>query len=321
MDRRWRGDCLDRRFGHSDGSARDRSAAADWPTAQGQAVPAARTTPRGNARMMPERASTRSAPAAWIGAAYDAGVTPFSKVAACAVTAAVAVLASGCGQPAGSGQVNSAAGRSSSPAPGAAESPAPTPAASSMPPRWPVVVAVPAARAGEHQTSQRPPASSGIFRAEMTDLWAAIASGRPGLARPAFFPLVAYEEVKAIADPAADWQNRLVAEFTADVVAAHRSLAGHGRRASLVRVIVPESEAGWILPGQCDNNIGYWHVAGARLVYRVGGRERSFGIATLISWRGRWYVVHLGGELRTGAGGMLDAPSAGPGTPGPPGGC
>ena len=137
----------------------------------------------------------------------------------------------------------------------------------------------------------------------------------------AFFPVVAYEQVKAIADPAADWQNRLVAEYRLDIRAAHRLLDGRGRAAKLVRVIVPESESGWISPGVCDNGIGYWHVAGARLVYRVRGQTRSFGIATLISWRGRWYVVHLGGELRTGSGGMVDQPSLGTGTPGPAGGC
>jgi hypothetical protein len=160
-----------------------------------------------------------------------------------------------------------------------------------------------------------------VFEAEMTDLWAGVASGRPDLAMPAFFPVVAYEQVKAIPDPAADWRGRLVTEFKADVIAAHRLLGHQARHAALVRVIMPEQEADWIYPGVCDNGVGYWHVAGARLVYRVGGHEESVGIATLISWRGRWYVVHLGGELRTTGGGMVDQPSSGPGVPGPPGGC
>jgi hypothetical protein len=186
---------------------------------------------------------------------------------------------------------------------------------------WPAVLPVPAARAGQHQTSARQPADSTDFHAEMVDLWAAIASGRPDLGLPAFFPLVAYEQVKAIADPAADWHNRLVAEFRQDVLAAHALLDGRGRHSTLVRVVVPEAESDWIDPGVCDNGVGYWHVANSRLVYRVGGQERSIGISTLISWRGRWYVVHLGGEDRTSAGGMVDEPELGPGTPGPPGGC
>lgn len=183
------------------------------------------------------------------------------------------------------------------------------------------MLAVPGVVASQHQTHARPPAGSQIFRAEMTDLWAGVVSGRPALAMPAFFPLAAYEQVKAIADPAADWQGRLVAEFREDVLAAHDLIGRSFRNARLVRVIVPEQQAGWIDPGVCYNGVGYWHVAGARVVYRVAGQERSFGIASLISWRGRWYVVHLGGEVRTGSGGMVDQPARGPGVPGPPGGC
>jgi hypothetical protein len=175
--------------------------------------------------------------------------------------------------------------------------------------------------AGLHQTHVRPPAHSAVFQAEMTDLWAGVVSGRPHLAMSAFFPLVAYEQVKAIADPAADWRTRLVGEFRADVVAAHDLIGKGVKKATLVRVVVPEQQASWIDPGVCYNGVGYWHLPGSRVVYRVGGQVRSFGIASLISWRGRWYVVHLGGVLRTGTGGMVDQPANGPGVAGPPGGC
>ena len=79
--------------------------------------------------------------------------------------------------------------------------------------------------------------------------------------------------------------------------------------------------AAWVYPGACHNKIGYWHVPGARVVYRVHGQERSFGIASLISWRGVWYVVHLGAVQRTVVTGIVYQPAAGPGVPGPPGGC
>jgi hypothetical protein len=241
-----------------------------------------------------------------------------SAIAAAALAAMAAVAAGGCAGPGASAAPGSASAAAGSPAAAGAS---PTAASSAAASAWPVVVPVPAAKAGQHQTSARPPAHSAVFQAEMTDLWAAVASGRPGLAMPAFFPLVAYKQVKAIFNPAADWRGRLVREFKADVIAAHHLLGRSGRRATLVRVIVPERESGWIYPGVCDNAVGYWHVAGARLVYRAGGHEESFGIAALISWRGRWYVVHLGGELRTTGGGMIDQPSSGPGVPGPPGGC
>ena len=250
---------------------------------------------------------------------------PLVRVAAAAALAAMVGVATGCGGPGTAIPAGAAAtaGSQSSPAAAGTSPTAGTSAAgsSAAPSPWPVVVAVPAAVSGQHQTRTRPPASSAVFRAEMTDLWAAVASGRPDLGMPAFFPVVAYKQVKAIFDPAADWRGRLVPEFRADVIAAHHLLGHRASHATLLRVIVPEHEADWIYPGVCDNAVGYWHVAGARLVYRTGGHEESFGIATLISWRGRWYVVHLGGELRTTGGGMIDQPSAGPGVPGPPGGC
>jgi hypothetical protein len=233
-----------------------------------------------------------------------------------------AAAAGGCaGSATAGGRAPAAASTQAREAATGAASPTVSPTAARAPSSWPVVVPVPAARAGQHQTSTRPPARSATFQAEMTDLWAGVVSGRPSLAMPAFFPLVAYKQVKAIANPAADWQGRLVAEFRADVIVAHGLLGRQARHATLLRVIVPEQQADWISPGVCDNGVGYWHAAGARVVYRVGGRVMSFGIATLISWRGRWYVVHLGGELRTSAGGMIDQPSAGAGVPGPPGGC
>jgi hypothetical protein len=246
----------------------------------------------------------------------------WQRLAGCAVLAiATGLVAGGCSQSGPAGTGAAATSRPSTVMSAPALSPSVTPVAAASRASWPLVLPVPAARRGQHQTRARPPANSRVFTAEMTDRWAAIVSGRPALGLPAFFPLVAYAQVKAIADPAADWHNRLVAEYRQDVLAAHALLGAGARHARLLRVDIPESESGWIDPGVCDNGVGYWHVANSRLVYRAGGQVRSLGISTLISWRGRWYVVHLGGEVRTTGGGMVDDPLAGPGTPGPPGGC
>lgn len=168
------------------------------------------------------------------------------------------------------------------------------------------------------QTRALPGTNSAAFRDAMQDLWLAVTTGNSGLALPAFFPLAAYRQVKAIADPAADWESRLWHDFTLDVGAAHRVVAPDAR---LIRVIVPGYDAAWVNPGACYNSIGYWHVPGARMVYRQHGQERSFGIASLISWRGVWYVVHFGAVLRSTVTGIVDQPARGPGVPGPPGGC
>jgi hypothetical protein len=185
----------------------------------------------------------------------------------------------------------------------------------------PTVLPAPLPPGRLHQTRALPSAGTRVFHAEMTDVWAAVVTGRARLAAQAFFPLAAYTQVKAIADPAADWQSRLFGDFRLDVAAAHHYLGRGAAQARLLRVIVPSAEAAWINPGVCYNSVGYWHVGGARLVYREHGQVRSIGIASLISWRGRWYVVHFGAVLRAGATGLVDQPAAGPGVPGPAGGC
>jgi hypothetical protein len=168
------------------------------------------------------------------------------------------------------------------------------------------------------QTRAFPGTRTSAFDNAMADLWLAVTTGNPRFARPGFFPLAAYKQVKAIPYPVSDWQDRLWSDFVLDVRAAHR-LVGSG--AHLDRVVVPNKYAAWVYPGACHNKIGYWHVPGARVVYRVHGQERSFGIASLISWRGVWYVVHFGAVQRSAVTGIVYQPAAGPGVPGPPGGC
>ncbi|MHB8643003.1 MAG: hypothetical protein ACYDA3_08990 [Gaiellaceae bacterium] len=166
------------------------------------------------------------------------------------------------------------------------------------------------------QTRTLPSATTQAFRVRMTVLWRAVVDDAPAQARAAFFPRSAYLQVKAIPNAAGDYRTRLLANFAADIHAAHR-LVARGGNATLLEVRVPQ-EASWIGPGGCYNKVGYWHAPGSRLVYRQDGRVRSFGIYSLISWRGQWYVVHLGPYDRPG---NVVAPSNGLGAYGPPGGC
>ena len=163
------------------------------------------------------------------------------------------------------------------------------------------------------QTRVRPPAGGAALAARMADLWRAVQSGLLAAAVPAFFPRGAYIQLKAIPSAASDWQSRLLHDFGLDIRAAHALLGRHASEARLVSVEVPESYAHWVPPGVCFNSIGYYEVPNARVLYRAGGHIRSFGIASMISWRGAWYVVHLGAILRSSDTGKVDEPSTGRG--------
>jgi hypothetical protein len=141
------------------------------------------------------------------------------------------------------------------------------------------------------QTTARPSGSDPQFAQRMSALWAVIVEGDTP-ARSSFFPLGAYLQVKAISNPAADYRNRLVALYDLDVRALHLRV---GSGATLLGVDVPDASATWVPPGQEYNKGSYWRVYGTRMRYRTAtGKEGSFGIFSLISWRGQWYVVHLG---------------------------
>jgi hypothetical protein len=200
----------------------------------------------------------------------------------------------------------------------AAAAPTGDPAPKPTPARPSALPVAPSGAGARPQTTARPHTDDAAFDNAIRDLWLAVITGDPDYARPAFFPERAYEQVKAIADPAADWQGRLWYDFTLDLAAAHK-LVKPG--AKLSRVIVPAQYAQWIPPGACYNSIGYWHVPGSRIIYQQDGATRSFGIASFISWRGDWYLVHFGAVVRSADYGIVDDPEAGEGVPGPPGGC
>jgi hypothetical protein len=171
------------------------------------------------------------------------------------------------------------------------------------------------------QTQELPSAATTGFRSEIAALWQGIRSGDPQAAMPAYFPEAAYAQVKSIGDPHADYAGRLVRDFTLDIAAAHALLGTNAVNAQLLGVDVPSGYAHWVPPGTCDNGVGYYEIAHSRLVYSQGGEIRSFGIASMISWRGVWYVIHLGAITRSADEGVVEDPSAGRGTSAPSSSC
>lgn len=139
------------------------------------------------------------------------------------------------------------------------------------------------------QTTQLPSGADPAFQARIADLWQAILTGDVTRARPAFFPLSAYIQVKGISDPAYDYDTRLIPDYNQDITTLHGEV---GPSAVFQSVSVPNA-AEWILPGVEYNKGSYWRVYGTRVYYTLDGQSRYFTIASMISWRGQWYLVHL----------------------------
>jgi hypothetical protein len=144
------------------------------------------------------------------------------------------------------------------------------------------------------QTKDRPRQDSQRWLAAGPLLFQAILRDDPALARELFFPKVAYAQVKAIADPSRDWSSRLMRAFERGIHQYHRELGPGAVMCRFSRLELEEARARWVDPGREVNRLGYYRLLRSRLVYiDAGGKERVFGLRSLISWRGEWYIVHL----------------------------
>ena len=185
------------------------------------------------------------------------------------------------------------------PAPGVAPSvalpelPAPSAAASASDPAAKVASMPSPDSASLPQTHEVPHAQSPTFEARRDALWQAIVNDDPEQAMPFFFPVGAYQQVKDVANPAADWKHRLVAAYQRDIHVLHGRLGAAPADATLLGLDVPEARARWVEPGEEWNKIGYYRVFGTKLRYSIGGEDRAFDVKSLISWRGEWFIVHL----------------------------
>jgi hypothetical protein len=146
------------------------------------------------------------------------------------------------------------------------------------------------------QTDARPSAQSASFDARMRLLARAITTGDSNAALPAFFPAVAYAQVKDIPQPEKDWEHRLVSAFKRDIAEYRSKLGDDAGKATLVAVEVPENKAKFMKPGSEGNRVGYYRVLRSTLTFKTpNGKQQSFELTSMISWRGEWYVVHLHG--------------------------
>ena len=143
------------------------------------------------------------------------------------------------------------------------------------------------------QTEEKPTGTGTEFDARMAVLAEAIINNTPDTAISTFFPVTAYQQTKRIPNPPADWNNRLIKSFREDVATANKALGPNAKSAVFTGVTVPNT-AVWVKPGE-EYNLGpYWRVFKTQMNFTVDGKNVQVPIESMISWRGQWYVVHLG---------------------------
>ncbi|MDA8197377.1 MAG: hypothetical protein M0019_09280 [Actinomycetota bacterium] len=170
------------------------------------------------------------------------------------------------------------------------------------------------------QTNAEPKISGSAIDKLMKNLFYGITQDSIATALSSFFTLDSYLSVKSLKDDAYDYAARLIFHYTLDIEAAHNYIASQGA-ATYVGFYIPKANVHYVQPNTCYNRLGYWMAPDARILYSVGGVKYSIGVASLISWRGLWYVVHLGAINRTNDVGIVYSPALGIGPPGPTGGC
>jgi hypothetical protein len=173
-------------------------------------------------------------------------------------------------------------------------------AASDRPPAEPPPVVEPALVDADGlllpQTEDEPDVASPVFQLRLSKLFQAIVLDDADLARSFFFPLPAYEKVKAIAKPGRDWEKRLWKLFKRDVHDYHEQLGADPDQAELLGFEPRSERKKWMKPHTEGNAIGYFRMTRNTLRVRdARGKELALEITAVISWRGEWYVVHLHG--------------------------
>jgi hypothetical protein len=162
------------------------------------------------------------------------------------------------------------------------------------------------------------------FTAYMGQIADAIARNASHSSNGLFYPASAYVALKTGRlgglSPLTDYSGRLLAFYQLDVTAYYKRLFSKASTTYIGARFGTASE-NWIPAGACENNTGYWHLNGVRLLFRRYGQVVSVRVNSLITAGNRWWVVHLGPNPRPVNVGTVDGFAVGTGTLLPAAGC
>jgi hypothetical protein len=141
--------------------------------------------------------------------------------------------------------------------------------------------------------SARPPSpapAAGDVEARAKLLVEAVRKNDPKKAHPFFFPGGDFAEVKAIKDPA-KYFDYLIRVYDKDVLTLREKLTSPDT-VEFVRFELGRGR-NWIPNFKEANKVPYYATYKSRLVVKDAGKEKTFFVRVMISWKGQWYCTHL----------------------------
>ncbi|MGZ5968096.1 MAG: hypothetical protein ACXWP4_10555 [Polyangiales bacterium] len=130
------------------------------------------------------------------------------------------------------------------------------------------------------------------LQARAKKLFEAIQKDEPEIAMAMFFPREPFLAVKDVKDASAYW-DKLVKEYKAAIHGYHKKLGKKADSAEFDALELNTKTQVYVAPKKEFNKTGYNKITKSKLKYKVGGKSKSFEIATMIDSDAKWYVTHL----------------------------
>ena len=125
-------------------------------------------------------------------------------------------------------------------------------------------------------------------------LFTALQNNDTNTARGLFFPEAEFIALKDIKD-AKGYYKQLLDELDRDVSKQHTQLKTYK---DLKYVSIKRGGCKWKAIGSEYNKIAYWSCYRNRILATAENKQIQLDLKTLINWGDKWYITHLGREVK-----------------------
>ena len=144
------------------------------------------------------------------------------------------------------------------------------------------------------QTLTKPPLHDPALDQRMAHLFYGLRDYNNTEADLAFLPMRYYVVLKQGGGNEADWKNRLIGHYHAQLAQLRAQFRGVLPGSTYNGYLIKSATAHTVPVGAEENKAPYWQVYMTTMAFKdKNGNSHTFIINTMISFRGAWYVVHV----------------------------